>query len=113
MPHSAARVAKRTETGRPVPSPKFKAVPREVVTWNVPRRTKVLSRKRSNRSMASHHQSDQLRSVPSNAPNAVIPQKFPRGTFEQRYLFGSNTPAVELLCTGGRAALSGKVTTRK
>jgi hypothetical protein len=44
MPHSAARVTKRTATGLPVPSPQVKVVPREVVTLKVPRRTKVLSR---------------------------------------------------------------------
>ena len=44
MAHSAAREVKRTHTGWPVPSPKFKTVPREVVTLNVPRRINVLSR---------------------------------------------------------------------
>ena len=36
--------AARYETGVPVPSPKVKVVPREVVIRKVPRRTKVLSR---------------------------------------------------------------------
>ena len=44
MPHSAARVVKRTATGVPVPSPKVNVVPREVVSLKVPRRRKVLNR---------------------------------------------------------------------
>ena len=36
MAHSAARVVKRTATGWPVPSPKVKTVPREVVTRMFP-----------------------------------------------------------------------------
>ena len=44
MPHSAARVVNRTETGVPVPSPKVKVVPRDVVSLKVPRRKKVLNR---------------------------------------------------------------------
>ena len=41
MPHSAARVVKRTDTGLPVPSPNVKVVPRDVVSRKVPRRTNV------------------------------------------------------------------------
>ena len=44
MAHSAARVVKRTDTGRPVPSPNVRTVPREVVTRKVPLRMKVLSK---------------------------------------------------------------------
>src|SRR5674476_1336053 len=46
--------------GWPVPSPKVKTVPREVVTLNVPRWTKVLSRNRSKRSIGRLRQVELL-----------------------------------------------------
>src|SRR5690349_16033317 len=51
MSHSAWRLAKRIATGFPIPSPKVKVVPREVVTRKLPRRIKWLSKTRSNRSI--------------------------------------------------------------
>ncbi len=57
IPSSAARVAKRTATGVPVPSPNVYVAPREVVTVKVPRWINRPSKNRSNRSIGRPHHS--------------------------------------------------------
>src|SRR5665213_115021 len=101
MAHSAAREVKRTDTGRPVPSPNVKTVPREVVTRNVPRRIKVSSRNRSNRSIGRHRylhpRVTGFVPPPTNAPD------------EQRLAFNQSS-AASATQTYARQAVLAKVT---
>jgi len=55
MRHSAARLANRTATGVPVPSPQLKVDPVAVVTWRVPVRISLWHTARSNRSIGLLH----------------------------------------------------------